>query len=210
MKKIFAVMIGFFSIVESVMAQMPVQLFAGDKSIEYQFMWLKNLDTKQKFSLFNLSYFNVDYKKQANNTYEIYQVGTYNFTKNIGIAGGGRFFNNQFTPLVALSYQGMARDFYITAFPSVQYALADKTIYYSLFGLAVYNPALNKTWGIYSQILFEPLFKKREHVFSYQQLRIGLDFKKQFQFGLASNLTQSGKSFIYGGNYGVFVRKDLQ
>lgn len=191
-------------------AQMPVQVFGGDKSIEYQFMWLKALDQKQKVSLFNFSYFNVDYKSKSNNSYEIYQVATYNITKNIGISGGGRFFNNEFTPLLAVSYQAALKDFYISAFPSVQYSLSEKELNYSLFCIAVYNPSFNKTWGMYNQVFFEPLFNKNQHIFSYQQLRMGLDYKKKFQFGLGANLTQVGKKLDFRGNYGLFVRTDLK
>lgn len=210
MKQLVVVMVFFFSIIQTLTAQMPVQLFAGDKSIEYQMMWLKNVDAKQKFSLFNFTYFNIDYKTQRNNTYEIYQVGTYSLTKNIGIAGGGRFFNSQFTPLLAVSYQAAIKDFYISAFPSVQYSLTEKKTYYSLFCIAIYNPAINKTWGLYNQLFFEPMFDSRHHVFSYQQIRVGLDYKKKFQFGIGANMTQAGKSLNYIGNYGLFVRKDLQ
>jgi hypothetical protein len=190
-------------------AQLPVQIFGGHKAVEYNFLWFKDVDARGKFSLFNFTFFTVDYQDRAKNVYEIYQVGTFNFNKTWGLSGGGRFVSNEFAPIMALSYQLTTRDLYLNLFPSVQYFGSTQTVSYSLFGLLFYRPKISDTWRLFNQLTFEPLFTARQHVFSYQQVRIGLEYKSLFQFGLGGNFDQVGSNFAFQYNLGVFIRKEL-
>jgi hypothetical protein len=185
------------------------QIFAGNNATEFNVMWAKNLDSSSRFSLFNYSFFSTNYKDKSLNTSEIYQVGTYNLTKNLGLALGGRFRNNEFLPQFAISLQHTSNDLYINLFPAVQYSFLNKEFQYGLFGLLIHTKKLNNTWGLYNQLMFEPLFSKSNHILSYQQLRAGLDYKNQFQFGFGCNLEQVGSNFQFFSNFGFFIRKDL-
>jgi hypothetical protein len=73
--------------------------------------------------------------------------------------------------------------------------------------LAISN--LQKMSSSMNQLMFEPLFSKSNHILSYQQLRAGLDYKNQFQFGFGCNLEQVGSNFQFFSNFGFFIRKDL-
>lgn len=79
-------------------AQISVQVFGGNKTIEYNFLWYKDINNKTKVNLFNFTFFTIDYQDQSRNANEIYQVATYNFTENWGLAGDGRFTSGQFSP----------------------------------------------------------------------------------------------------------------
>lgn len=191
------------------LAQLAPQIFAGNEAAEYNFLWYKEVDKRGKVSLFNFTSFKADYKNKVNNAYEIYQVGIYNLNKSWGIAGGGRFIGGEFVPLVALSYQKATKDLYLNLFPSAQYSPSLQRIDYSLFGLLFYRPQLNNTWRMFNQLTFEPLLNTREHIYSYQQIRIGLEYKQLFQFGIGANFDQVGERFTFRQNYGLFVRKEF-
>jgi len=190
-------------------AQIPVQVFGGNKAIEYNFLWYKDIDNIGKVNLFNFTFFTIDYQDQSRNAYEIYQVATYNFTKNWGLASGGRFTSGQFAPQIAISYQLETKNLYLNIFPTVQYLSNQQQVGYSLFALLFYKPQINNTWKLFNQLAFEPLFHSKEHIYSYQQIRVGLEYKQLFQFGIGVNLDQLGKSFETRQNYGVFIRKEL-
>lgn len=192
-----------------VWAQIVPQVFGGNKAIEYNFLWYKPVDTKEKITLFNSTTATAGYAEKARNTYEIYQVGIYNLTKTWGLAGGGRFTAGEFIPLVALSYQKATPTLYLNVFPSVQYVPSTRTASYSLFGLLFYRPKINETWKLFNQFTFEPLFNANEHIYSYQQLRVGLEYKALFQFGLGANFEQTGINFAFRQNYGLFIRKEF-
>lgn len=190
-------------------AQIPVQVFGGNKAIEYNFLWYKDIDNKGKVNLFNFTFFTVDYQDLSRNTYEIYQVATYNFTKNWGLASGGRFTSGQFVPQIAISYQLETNDLYLNIFPTVQYLSNQQQVGYSLFGLLFYKPKINDNWKMFNQLAFEPLFNSKEHIYSYQQIRIGLGYKESFQFGIGVNLEQIGITNSTSSNLGFFIRKEL-
>lgn len=190
-------------------AQLPVQLFVGEKAAEYNFFWYSNIDSSGKWNLFNFTYFTVNYEQQQNNAYEIYQVATYQLNRNWGITGGGRFTSGKFVPQIAISYEYSGKNLYLNLFPAIQPLPNQTGIGYSLFGLVTYTPAIRNHWDLFSQLAFEPLFNKNNHVYSYQQLRLGLGYKKQFQFGLGVNYEQLGEAWKWKNNYGVFIRKEL-
>lgn len=207
--RLFSLIVLFALVIKVLPAQVPTQVFAGHEATEFNFMWNGYLDKKEKFTLFNFTFFETDYNEQSNNTYEIYQVIIYNLNKKWGVAGGGRFIANEFISEAALSFQAFGKDLYLNLFPSVRYTPSLEEAGYSVFGMVIYTPKLNDKWSFFNQVIFEPLFNNEGHVFSYQQLRIGLGYRSAFQFGLGANLSQVGDSFENETNLGVFVRKEL-
>lgn len=190
-------------------SQIPAQIFGGNEGIEYNFLWFKDFDTQAKVSFFNFTSFAIDYDDQNQNAYEIYQVAIYNLTKQWGFAGGGRYTGDEFYPLVAVSFQTQTKDLYLNVFPSVQYFMNLREFGYSLFGLLFYQPKINETWKVFTQLTFEPLYGAEGHIYSYQQLRLGLEYKNLIQFGIGANWEQFGRSFALSQNYGLFVRKEF-
>jgi hypothetical protein len=209
MKKRILIFFALTTLKFSAIAQIQPQIFAGHQAVEYNFLWFKDFDSTKRVTLFNFSFYNINYEDQSRNTYEIYQVATYNITSNWGLAGGGRFANGEFQPVLAVSYQLATSNLYFNIFPSIQYSSLTEQLNYSLFGLLFYKPRLSKTWRMFNQVAFEPFVSKQGHVFSYQQLRMGLEYKNGVQFGLGANLEQFGESFDSTYNIGLFIRKEL-
>lgn len=127
----------------------------------------------------------------------------------LGVALGGRYRNGEFIPQVALSFQHFKNDLFVNIFPALQYSTLQKELQYGVFGLVIYTPKLSGKWSSFNQLMFEPLFNKNQHLLTYQQLRVGLDYQNKFQFGLGANLNQFGKEFLFASNFGIFIRKDL-
>lgn len=192
-----------------VKAQIPVLLFGGHDATEFEFLWSKDIDKQGKFNFFNYTVFTADYNEQEENVSNIWQVVTYNLNKTWGIAGGGAFSNGEFLPQIALSYQVESKDLYFNLFPSVLYLSYNETLGYALFGLLFYQPKINDKWSVFSQLIFEPLFSREGHLWGYQQIRLGLNCKALFQFGIGANFTQTGNSFNNSTNLGLFLRKEL-
>ena len=190
-------------------AQIPVQVFAGNQATEFNFMWNGFMDKKQKVNLFNFTFFEVDYDDQENNVYEIYQVVTYSFSRQWGLAGGGRFTTDEFIPEAALSFQVEQQALYMNPFPSVRYTPSLEEMGYSLFGMVIFTPEIGKNWSLFNQVIFESVWDDLGHVFSYQQIRLGFGYKSAFQFGLGVNLAQTGHEFKNSTNVGLFLRKEL-
>lgn len=190
-------------------AQIPVQVFAGNQATEFNFMWHGAIDEQQRVSLFNFTFFETDYDRRENNIYEIYQIVIYNLSDQWGLAGGGRFAADEFIPELALSFQVERSDLYMNLFPSVRYTSSLEEIGYSLFGMVIYTPAIKEKWSLFNQVIFESLLDKCGHLFSYQQIRLGLGYKSVFQFGLGVNLSQTGVAFSNSSNLGLFLRKEL-
>jgi hypothetical protein len=190
-------------------AQIPAEVFAGNRAAEYSFFWFESPGGQEKISLFNFTFFSLNYANAGENTYEIYQIATYNLSGNWGLAAGGRFLENEFTPLLGVSGQWSGKNLYVNLVPSVQYVPSAGRIRYGAFGLLTYRPPLTNTWSVFTQLMVEPLFQDRKHVFSYQQLRIGLGYKKTLQFGAGLNLEQLGESLFLRHNWGGFIRTEL-
>jgi hypothetical protein len=190
-------------------AQIPVQLFAGHNAVEFDFIWQKNIDQNGKFSLLNFTFFSLDYDNAGNNAYEINQTAVYKFHPNWGLASGGRFVNDEFLPQIALSYELATGDLYFNVFPAVQYVPSLREAGYSVLGFLFYTPEIDETWHLFTQLIFEPFFSRRGHIYSFQQIRLGLDYNARFQFGLGANLEQIGSEFHFTQNYGLFIRKEL-
>jgi hypothetical protein len=209
MNKILLITFNLIFSITKIQGQIPAQLFFGNNSAEYNFLWYKDVDQNKKVSLFNFTYFTSNYTSSEENAYEIYQIATYNITENWGIASGGRFFNNHLSPQIAISYQYETEVFYLNLFPTIQFLSNQKEVGYSVFGLLFYRPMINNTWKLFNQLTFEPLLNTKGRVYSYQQLRIGLEYKTLFQFGIGVNTEHFGREFNTNQNVGLFIRKEF-
>lgn len=209
MRKLVPLGFCFILVITKSFAQMPIQLFGGHQATEFDFMWFKDLDEKGRFSLFNFTFFSIDYQNESQNTSEILQNITYNITDKWGTGVGGRYLNGQFSPQLTISYQLETKNLYFTLFPAVQYFPSTKSVGYSLFGLLFYTPKINDKWSLFSQLALEPMIDNKQHIYSFQQVRLGLGLKDLFQFGIGANFEQFGIDFQTRNNLGVFIRKEL-
>lgn len=194
---------------QGVVAQIMPDVMIGNKATEYSFFWIAPVDQKHKWELFNYTFFSVDYQKQQRNAHEIYQAVTYKLNNNFGLAAVGRLTFNEFIPQAALVVQHYNDDIFLAAYPYIQHSWQKTMTSYGLFGFLQWKPKLNERWRLFTMLMFEPNFANAEHYYSYQQFRFGLQSPKHLQFGIGGTLEQTGPSFLFASNFGLFIRKEF-
>lgn len=193
-------------------AQVPVEVFAGHKQLQHEFFFFKDLDQEQNWNLFSMARFGVDYENDKFNTAFISSQLTYNLDDAWGVSGGGIFADTDFAPILAISYvySNEKDDFFLNVFPTW---IMKENAEYEMFGMVFYTPKLRDKLNLFSQLIFGTTLdhRLREHVFSYQQLRLGVDWAGFAQLGFAmdQNVLGGGESISYSNNLGVFIRKEL-
>ncbi|MCU0353988.1 MAG: hypothetical protein MUD08_09685 [Cytophagales bacterium] len=213
MKRIFSIST-FILVCQTSQAQIIYsEVFGGHKKAQHEILISKPIDSLGIVSFFNLTYFTVDYKDRKAIDPFIYSVATFNFNQYIGIATGGYITNQGFVPIAAVSLQYFNEkgDLYLNVFPTIELT---RNPNYEMFGLLVYNPTLTKKIKLFSQLTFSTNFNFKQHNFSFQQIRLGLDFRG-FQFGLGCdtqiptfrNPVSNKLETTFNPNAGVFLRK---
>ena len=197
----------------SLLAQTPVEVFVGHEQVQHEFFFFKDIDEKAKWNLFSVGRFAVDYKDEALNSSFISSQATYNFNSRWGISTGGIYSEGDFAPILAVSYiyTNPSGNLFVNLF--LTWIIREKAEY-EMFGLAFFTPRINDKLNLFSQLIFGTTINNRfnEHVFSYQQIRLGLDLVGKFQFGLAldQNVFSTGElPNSYANNAGLFIRKEL-
>lgn len=207
-----------------VFAQIPLEVMVGNKQTQYFGYVQKDLDSIGRWNFFSQSIFAINHKDSTLNSISVDGQLTYMLNNWLGIAAGGAFDGNKFNPTFGLSltYVNKKRDFVITAFPTLQMA---KPIALDLFALINYSPQFNQKWGLFSQFILgtnlglqkEYPNQKREvlnfftrHNGSTQLLRVGLNYKQKFQFGIGADLAQFGMNEGTFENFGVFLRYQIE
>lgn len=189
------------------------EVFGGHKKAQNEILISKPIDSLGIVSFFNLTYFTVDYKDRRRVDPFIYSVATLNFNQYIGIATGGYMTNQGFVPIAAISFQYFNEkgDLYLNVFPTIELTAKPN---YEMFGLLVYNPTIAKKLKFFSQLTFSTNFNFKQHNFSFQQIRLGLDWRG-FQFGIGCdtqiptfrNPVSNKFETTFNPNAGLFLRK---
>ncbi|MEM9981278.1 MAG: hypothetical protein AAF734_02205, partial [Bacteroidota bacterium] len=139
-----------------------------------------------------------------------------NFNPYLGIASGGYMTNDGFVPIAAISLQYFNKkgDLYLNVFPTIELT---RETNYEIFGLVVYSPRLSKKLKLFTQATFSTNFNFQQHNFSFQQIRLGLDYN-DFQFGIGADtqiptftdpITNDLITEV-NPNIGLFLRKTFQ
>lgn len=192
------------------------EIFGGHQKAQHEILVSKPIDSLGIVSFFNLTYFTVDYSDRKIIDPFIYSVATFNFNQNVGIASGGYMTHQGFVPVAAISLQYFNKkgDLYFNVFPTIELTSNPN---YELFGLVVYNPALSKKLKFFSQLTFSTNFNLEQHHFSFQQIRLGLDYRGG-QFGIGCdtqiptlrNPINNALETTFRPNAGLFIRKTFQ
>lgn len=190
-------------------AQIQVQSLVGHTGIEFNTLIQRDVSANHKLSYFGFTDFTIDYENKKYNSYDIFQVLNYELYNNIGASVGGSFTEGEFMPQAGLYWSFEKNSFQADLIPSLGYTFSSREIDFGLFGFLLYRPAINNKWNFYSQFVFESTFNLDQHAFSYQQLRIGFEYKYHIQFGLGVNLEEYESDFFVNHNIGVFFSKEL-
>jgi hypothetical protein len=88
--------------------------------------------------------------------------------------------------------------------------LLGETTSYEFSRIVMYLAKISEKWSTFHQLLFATNLTTRNlsHSYSFQQKRVGLDYKQTIQFGLGSdfNFIGEGEGCHYSRNIGIFVR----
>lgn len=199
------------------LAQIPVEVFGGDKKASFDLMFFKFFKNKEgqnsKLLFFSRERAVIDYKQTSNNN-----LPQFGFTEAIS-------YNHHalkgFAPVLVA--QVLNRGTFAKA--GIQYAHISKT--FTLFGWSVvsvdsktdidlflllrYTPKLSEKWQLFSQIeLINALPTAKNSNFSFtQRLRLGLK-KQDWQFGLGSDFSAIGRdNYTNSQNTGLFIRHEF-
>lgn len=199
------------------MAQIPVEILAGDKKASFDLMFFKFIKNKagqnSKFLFFSRERAVVDYKQTA--TSNLPQFG---FTEALS-------YNHPALKGFAPVLVGQVLNRGTFAKTGVQYAHITKST--TLFGWTVaelhsqpnvdvflllrYTPKLTEKLHLYTQIETANAFPTTESkTYSFvQRLRVGLKIK-DWQFGAGADFSQTGRNqFSKTENTGVFLRHEF-
>ncbi|OCA70745.1 hypothetical protein BBI01_12450 [Chryseobacterium artocarpi] len=185
-------------------AQISVQAYTGNK--EAEILGIYNKDFNSRWNYFASGTIGYDYDSKKV-TPEVYQNINYGLGKNWGISAGVHISKEDIIPSVGLAYGKENDVFGISVFPVFTYSTDAKEFGLGLYTLLEYTPRINDRLNLYSMLIVESDFGFKEHQLSSQVIRLGLENKKKLQWGIGSNISQTGSSFETDINFGVFIGK---
>lgn len=198
-------------------AQIPVEIFAGDKKASFDLMFFKYFKnqrgTNSKFLFFSRARSSMDYKMTATTnlpTFGFTEAISYNHEKLKGFAPVfvGQIFNSGVFPKAGIQYAHLTPEWTVFTW-AVCETLRQPVVDYFL--LVRYTPKLSDKLHLFSQLeSFNAFPTEQDAMLTFvQRLRLGLK-SGPIQFGLAFDFTQIGNgSFTYTTNSGGFLRYEF-
>ncbi|MEL7119750.1 MAG: hypothetical protein AAFO07_09925 [Bacteroidota bacterium] len=167
--------------------------------------WTKPIDKQYKFVLFNLNtaeyLFDLDQSQ-----FMSYSVLNIDVWKGLGPVIGTRILQDKVAGLVGIQYTFFSQTVFITTnFTTETKSNPD----FEFYTLAQYRPKLSRLLNGFIQTQLSFNFNANQHLFSFQQIRLGPDFKT-YQFGLAINQFQLGSNWENEVHPGIFFRLEFQ
>lgn len=185
-------------------AQIAIQTYAGNKEAEILGIYSK--DFNPRWNYFASGTIGYDYHSKKV-TPEVYQNVNYGLGKNWGVSAGVHISKEDIMPSVGLAYGKENDVFGVSIFPALTYSTDAKEFGFGVYTLLEYTPRINDRLHLYSMLIVESDFGFKEHQFSSQVIRLGLENKKKLQWGIGSNISQTGSGFETDINFGVFIGK---
>lgn len=198
-------------------AQIPVEVFGGDKKMTLDIMFFKYFKNKDKsnskFLFFNRNRASIDYKMTE--TTNLPQFGfteaiSFNDKKLKGFAPVAvvSILNKGVYPKIGIQYVKIKQDFTLFGWTVVE-TLNNSNI--DVFILARYTPKLGDELNLYTQIEILNNFPTTEkNNFNFvQRIRLGLK-RNEFQIGLGIDFVENGRNnFKNTLNIGGFLRYEF-
>lgn len=209
----------FFVLVfwQNISAQIPVEIFGGDKKASFDLMFFKFFKNKQsqnsKFLFFSRERAVIDYQQTA--TSNLPQFGfteavSYNHPALKGFAPVmvGQVLNRGTFAKTGVQYAHISKTLTVFGWSVVE---LDKKPDVDVFLLLRFTPKLSEKWHLYSQIEFiNTLPTDKTAYFNFtQRLRLGVK-KADWQFGLGGDFSAVGRGdFSNTSNMGIFLRHEF-
>lgn len=211
--KVFRGVLLVLTVVVSVQAkaQLVGELFTSKSYTAHEFWGELAFSDSSRFSFFSYNLFRISHNAGQQNSLFNYSTVNYSITENFGIAAGGFLTQEGFSPVVALNLTKVSDTWLVSFFPSVELVRKPNL---DFFAFVQFRPKINDQWRVFSQIIANTNFNFRQHNFSEQALRVGLDYKT-FQFGLGLDVNQFTftenrvRQTDWSQHLGIFVRKEF-
>ena len=212
--KLLAVLFAMLLLRGMAFSQIPVEVFAGNKKATIDVMFFKYFknknQTNSRFLFFNRNRATIDY--QITSTTNLPQFGfteaiSYNHEKLRGFAPVivGQIFSSGCYAKTGIQFAKIRKE--LTIFTWVVTETKNQPSI-DVFLLGRYTPTLTKKINLFSQLELLntiPSTDQKNYGFT-QRMRLGLKIK-EFQFGLAADFSEIGRSnYKKTSNSGVFLR----
>lgn len=186
-------------------AQTIVETAVTDDNLFFEAWLAKPIDKDYKFVLFNLN--TAEYNFDSEETiFMSYTIVSYDWIKGFGPALGTRLLKDRAVGLGGVQYTFYSEKFFITTnFTSEIKSNPD----FELFSIVQYRPKLSEKVKGFFQGQFSFNFNAEEHLFSFQQFRLGTD-SGLVQAGFALNQFQFGPDWDYDIQPGLFFRLEFK
>ncbi len=206
-----------FTLVNDTIAQVPVEVFSGNKKITVDVLFFKHFKNKEsdnsKFLFFNRNRASIDYKQTTSSylpAFGFTEAISYNHQKLKGFAPVivAQINNKGIYPKAGVQYFYYKNNF--TFFSWVVSEVLEKPNI-DLFVLTRYEPTLTAKLNLFTQLELVNAFPTAgtNNYNLFQRTRIGLSIKA-FQFGAGADFNEFGKStFVNTNNVGGFLRYEF-
>lgn len=210
MKKLIIICI-LLSISKMMHAQIVGEIFSTGEFTTKEFWFAQAFTEKSQMSFFSFNRFRIDYQDSQLNEFLNYSAISYDLGKGFGISSGGFTTNQGFSPIVAINYLFMNKNWMVNFFPALEIRKSPNA---DIFVFIQFRPRINENLRLFSQIIAINNFRLSRHNFTDQNLRIGLE-TRGFQFGLGLEMRQvtndqnPGLETDFSNNLGLFLRKEF-
>ncbi len=185
---------------------LPVELMAGHKRTGVDVLWFKKFVAKKDnpWLFFHRLRASVDYHNKT--AFGTTNALSYNFRSGIGLVAATQFLQAGFVAKAGIQYfnaTGNASVFtWLVAGNNTNHRFSG-----DWFVLARWSPRLNNTWKGFAQAELLSQAEEGWNLALTQRVRLGIG-TDQWQFGLAADFTETGKSFLSASsNLGGFLRR---
>ncbi|KMQ59532.1 hypothetical protein ACM46_20835 [Chryseobacterium angstadtii] len=185
-------------------SQVSIQAYGGNK--ESEILGIYDKDFKNRWNYFVSGTVSYDYETRKVSP-AVYQSLNYFIGSNWGASAGVHISDEDVMPSLGLAFVKESGNFGINLFPAVTYSFDTGKMGLGLYTLLEYTPKLNEKLNFYSMLMVESDFSFQEHQESSQVIRLGIENSKKIQFGIGSNISQTGNTFETDINFGVFIGK---
>ncbi len=217
MKSICCLIIASFLFWSDAIAQLPVEVFAGDKKISFDLLFFKYFKNQQesntKLLFFNRNRLNIDYKQTTSANLPVFgftEAISYNHPKLKGFAPVlvVQTSNSGVFPKAGIQYFHRKNNFTFFSW------LVTETLqqpYIDFFILTRFEPKLTNKLNLFTQLELVNALPTNT-VLNYnlfQRIRVGLKMK-QWQFGIGADFNEYGNlNYISTNNIGTFLRYEF-
>ena len=182
-----------------------IQLLSSFTNKSYQITNIIEKDLNSKWDYFSLSEVGSTYKNIDSLQFETNQYFNYNLKNNFALTTGLGLQNDNILPQLGLSYAKENDKWSYAFYPTLYYGISDEQFGTSLNSVIEFSSAIKQDWDFFSLALLDFDYAFGENLTSQQNINIGFQYKKRFQFGASIDLEQDDNFKENEIGYGLFL-----